>query len=74
MRRTARGTAKHAGRRVARLLRIIGVVLVLLPEPITTGVGIGLIFGALALSDKHRRPAPSSGVIIRRGSLAPLRA
>ena len=74
MRRTARGTAKHAGQRAARLLKTIGVILVLLPEPITTGVGIGFILGALALSDKHRRPAPSSGVIVRHGSLAPLRA
>ena len=74
MRHTARGTAKHAGQRAARLLKTIGVILVLLPEPITTGVGIGFILGALALSDKHRRPAPSSGVIVRHGSLAPLRA
>jgi hypothetical protein len=74
VRRTARGRAKHAGRRAAKLLKTIGVVLVLLPEPITTGVGIGLILGAFALSDKHRRPAPSSGVIVRHGSLAPLRA
>jgi hypothetical protein len=74
VRRTARGTAKHAGGRAAKLLKTIGVVLVVLPEPITTGVGIGLILGALALSDKHRRPAPSSGVIVRHGSLAPLRA
>jgi hypothetical protein len=74
VRRTARGTAKHAGRRAAKLLKTIGVVLVLLPEPITTGVGIGLILGSFALSDKHRRPAPSSGVIVRHGSLAPLRA
>lgn len=74
MRRNARGTAKHAGRRAAKLLKTIGVVLVLLPEPITTGVGIGFILGALALSDKHRRPAPSSGVIVRHGSLTPLKA
>jgi len=74
VRHTARGTAKHAGQRAARLLKTIGVILVLLPEPITTGVGIGFILGALALSDKHRRPAPSSGVIVRHGSLAPLRA
>ncbi len=69
-----RRTVQRKERRMAKLLRTIGVVLVLLPEPITTGVGIGMILGSLALSDKHRRPAPSSGVIVRHGSLAPLRA
>jgi hypothetical protein len=69
-----RRTVQRKERRTAKLLKTIGVVLVLLPEPITTGVGIGLILSSLALSDKHRRPAPSSGVIVRHGSLAPLRA
>jgi hypothetical protein len=69
-----RRTVQRKERRMAKLLRTIGVVLVLLPEPITTGVGIGMILGSLALSDKHRRPAPSSGVIVRHGSLTPLRA
>ena len=71
MKRTVRGTPK---RRTAKVLKTIGVVLVILPEPVTTGVGIILILASLAFSDKHRRPAPSSGVIVRHGYLAPLRA
>ena len=74
MRRTVQRKERRTAKLLAKLLRTIGVVLVLLPEPITTGVGIGMILGSLALSDKHRRPAPSSGVIVRHGSLTPLRA
>ncbi|MBM4444987.1 MAG: hypothetical protein FJ020_06770 [Chloroflexi bacterium] len=51
------------------LLRLAGITLVVLPEPFTTLPGVALLCASFALPDRSYRPAPCSGVIVRRGAL-----
>jgi len=51
-----------------RFLTVLGVGLIVLPEPITTPIGVAILFLALRIG-KKRRLVNSSGVIVRGGTL-----
>lgn len=55
-----------------RFLTLLGIALIVLPEPITTVPGVITLFLALRLGRGRRRSlVNSSGVIIRSGKLPP---
>jgi len=56
-------------RTLRSLIRLAGITLVVMPEPFTTLPGVALLLASFAAPDRSYRPAPCSGVIVRRGTL-----
>ena len=55
--------------RLQRALRVAGLALVLLPEPVTTPIGIALVGLSFAAPAERRRALVHCGASIRRGHL-----
>jgi len=53
--------------RLQRALRVAGLALVLLPEPVTTPIGIALVGLSFAAPPDRRRALVHCGASIRRG-------
>ena len=56
--------------RLQRALRVAGLALVLLPEPVTTPIGIALMGLSFAAPPDRRRALVHCGASIRRGHLS----
>ena len=56
--------------RLQKVLRLGGLALMVMPEPVTTPIGITMLGISLAVPSERRRPlVHSCGASIRRGSL-----
>lgn len=55
--------------RLQRAMRVAGLALVLLPEPVTTPIGVTMVGLSFVVPPEHRRALVHCGASIRRGHL-----